>query len=356
MASKAVFLDRDNTVIEDPGYISDPQVVKLLPGVELAIKSLAQAGYKIVIVSNQSGVARGLLTEEMLERIHTELQRQLGTHGAHLDGIYYCPFHPEGTVEQYTKDSDLRKPKPGMLLKAAEDMDLDLPASWMVGDSVRDIEAGQRAGCRTVRVRVRASHHAAPGLEDDENVQADFTVRNLVDAARVILRSPAQAEEARAAQAARASAAAAANAETVEDAAAPGAATTAVLSDAAPEAACEMPSHPDGWASEEDDPSAPGDTNEASGSDDAASVGPDDAAVRREILSCVRQMARSEAVEEFSFVKLFAAIVQVLALLALFIVFYKMLNEQIPHATLWALIAIALQMMSLTLFFGVKRR
>jgi hypothetical protein len=88
----------------------------------------------------------------------------------------------------------------------------------------------------------------------------------------------------------------------------------------------------------------------------APSGGPDDAAVRREILSCVRQMARSESVEEFSFIKLFAAIVQVLALLALFIVFYKMLNEQIQHATLWAQIAIALQLMSLTLFFGVKRR
>ena len=108
-------------------------------------------------------------------------------------------------------------------------------------------------------------------------------------------------------------------------------------------AASEMPSHPDGWACGADAPTAP-------------AIALDDAAVRREILSCVRQLARSEGVEEFSFIKLFAAIVQVLALLALFIVFYKMLNEQIPHATLWALIAIALQMMSLTLFFGVKRR
>ena len=357
MASKAVFLDRDNTVIEDPGYVSDPQVVKLLPGVELAIKSLAQAGYRIVVVTNQSGVARGLLTEETLGRMHAELQRQLGQHGAHLDGVYYCPFHPEGTVEQYTRESDLRKPKPGMLLKAAQELDIDLSASWMVGDSARDIEAGQRAGCRTIRVRVRASHHAAPGVEDDENVQADYTVRNLVDAARVILRSPAQAEEARAAHAARASAAAA-KAETVGDTAALGAATTAV-SDAAPGAACEMPSHSDGWASEPDAPEALDDStasSEAAASVTAAPVGPDDAAVRREILSCVRQMARAESVEEFSFIKLFAAIVQVLALLALFIVFYKMLNEQIPHATLWALIAIALQMMSLTLFFGVKRR
>jgi hypothetical protein len=184
----------------------------------------------------------------------------------------------------------------------------------------------------------------------------------------VILRSPAQAEEARAAQAARASAVTA-KAETVGDTAAPGAAS-------------EMPSHSDGWASEADataesdvptaaDP-APGaasemprhsdawvfgsDASEAAAPVGGSPVGPDDAAVRREILSCVRQMARSESVEEFSFIKLFAAIVQVLALLALFIVFYKMLNEQIPHATLWALIAIALQMMSLTLFFGVKRR
>ncbi|HUT58745.1 MAG TPA: HAD family hydrolase [Phycisphaerae bacterium] len=190
MANRAVFLDRDRTIIEDPGYMSDPSAVKLLPGADLAIKSLRQAGYVVVVVTNQSGIARGLLTEDALEKIHAEMRRQLLAGGAHVDAIHYCPYHPEGTVEKYAVDSDLRKPKPGMLLKGAEELDIDLAASWMVGDGARDIEAGQRAGCRTIRVR--AGEHEVPGDPDDQAVQADFTVRNLLEAAKLILQSPAR--------------------------------------------------------------------------------------------------------------------------------------------------------------------
>lgn len=186
---KAVFLDRDNTLIEDPGYISDPSGVKMLPGVAPAVKSLSQAGFKVIMVTNQSGIARGLLTEEALQKIHSELRRQLAESGAHLDGIYFCPFHPEGSVEGYAIDSELRKPRPGMLLKAAKDHDIDLSASWMVGDSPRDAEAGQRAGCRTIRLRVQSMQVQGDG--QDEDAQADFTVRNLVEAAKIILREPA---------------------------------------------------------------------------------------------------------------------------------------------------------------------
>lgn len=186
MSNKAVFLDRDNTLIDDPGYIGDPSLVRLLPGVEQAIKSLQAAGYKIVVVTNQSGVARGLITEAGLEKIHDELRRQLAAKEAYLDAIYYCPFHPEGTVEEFAKESELRKPRPGMLLKAASEMDLDLARSWMVGDSPRDIEAGQRAGCRTVRVRVRAGVPSTIDQEDEDS-QADRTVRNLPEAAKAIL-------------------------------------------------------------------------------------------------------------------------------------------------------------------------
>jgi D-glycero-D-manno-heptose 1,7-bisphosphate phosphatase len=199
MADKAVFLDRDNTIIEDPGYLSDPDAVKLLPGVELALKSLSQAGYRLVVVTNQSGIARGLLTEAALERIHAEMRRQLAQHNVHLDAVFHCPYHPEGTVEQYARESDLRKPQPGMLLAAARDLDLDLGRCWMVGDRGRDIEAGQRAGCRTVRIRSRPSH--TPGEKDDEDVQADFNARNLVDAARVVLREDSVAAGASAAPA-----------------------------------------------------------------------------------------------------------------------------------------------------------
>ena len=191
MAEQCVFFDRDRTIIEDPGYLTDPDAVKLLPGVDLAMRSLADEGFKLVIVTNQSAVARGMITEEGLEKIHEELRRQLAEKGAKLDGIYYCPHHPEGTVEEYARDSVDRKPQPGMLLRAAKELNLDLPGSWMVGDSPRDVEAGQRAGCRTIRVRSTAEEGGEAAHMDaggDEDAQADFTVRNLVDAARVIVR------------------------------------------------------------------------------------------------------------------------------------------------------------------------
>jgi len=181
MADRAVFLDRDNTVIADPGYLTDPSGVQLLPGVAGALKSLAEAGYKLVLVTNQSGIARGMLTEAALEEIHDELQRQLAERGGRLDAIYTCPYHPDGTVAEYARESDERKPAPGMLLRAAEDLGLDLADSWMVGDRSRDIVAGRKAGCRTVRV-LTGSHEP-----DDEPVEADFTSANLVEATRVIL-------------------------------------------------------------------------------------------------------------------------------------------------------------------------
>jgi D-glycero-D-manno-heptose 1,7-bisphosphate phosphatase len=203
MANQCVFLDRDNTLIDDPGYLSDPSAVHLLPGVDRALKSLTDAGFRLVVVTNQSAVARGLVTEEGLERIHKELRRQLLERGIDLDAIYYCPFHPDGTVEEYARESMDRKPQPGMLLRAARELKIDLAHSWMVGDSARDVEAGQRAGCRTVMVRGLAVEQpeGAPARETkhmetlpDEGNQADFVVRNLVDAARVILREAGHGE------------------------------------------------------------------------------------------------------------------------------------------------------------------
>ena len=336
MAGKAVFLDRDNTVIEDPGYISDPKVVKLLPGVELALKSLSQCGYKLVVVTNQSGIARGLLTEQTLEMIHSELRRQLSERGAHLDGIYYCPFHPEGTIEQYARESDLRKPQPGMLQLAAKELDIDLSQSWMVGDSARDIEAGQRAGCKTIRVRSRADHHATPGLENDEDVQADHTVRNLVDAARVILRAPRQAPAPVAGRVAPASA------QPAQGAVPPATPPMLPLPGNQPPAT-------------EGAPEAAGDTGDA-GPDQPAPEELDQHRIRAEILRYVRQMAREEQTEEFSFIKLSAGIMQVFALMGLGMVFVKMLGESNQEASLWAQVTIILQLMSLTLFFAVKRK
>ena len=167
MTSTAVFLDRDGTVIEDPGYLNHPDQVKLLAGAGEAIRELQQLGFKTVVVSNQSGVARGLVTEELLEQIHERLRSKLASLGASLDGIYYCPYHPEGVIPKYRRDSDWRKPKPGMLLAAAQEMDLDLKSSWMIGNSQSDIDAGRNAGCRTILLNTtRAAPPKGEGRPD----------------------------------------------------------------------------------------------------------------------------------------------------------------------------------------------
>ena len=152
MPDKAIFLDRDDTLIEDPGYISSPEQVKLLAGVPKALIELKALGYKLVVVTNQSAVARGIVTEKVLGEIHKRLEQLLAEKNAFLDGIYYCPYHPEGAVKKYRQESELRKPNPGMLLKAAEEIDLDLDQSWCVGNSSSDIEAGLRAGCKTILI------------------------------------------------------------------------------------------------------------------------------------------------------------------------------------------------------------
>ncbi len=152
MSNAAVFFDRDGTLINDPGYLNHPDQVQLLDGAADALRELRGLSYKTVVVSNQSGVARGIVTEEMLERIHERLRELLAAKGASLDKVYYCPYHPDGVVDQYRKDSDWRKPKPGMLLTAAQEMDIDLAKSWMIGDNERDVEAGHTAGCKTILI------------------------------------------------------------------------------------------------------------------------------------------------------------------------------------------------------------
>ncbi len=152
MSDKAIFLDRDDTLIEDPGYINSPEQVKLLDGVAEALIELKALGYKLVVVTNQSAVAQGIVTEKVLGAIHNRLKQLLAEKNAFLDRIYYCPYHPDGAVKKYRKESDFRKPKPGMLLKAAEEMDLDLGQSWCVGNSISDMEAGLRAGCKTILI------------------------------------------------------------------------------------------------------------------------------------------------------------------------------------------------------------
>ncbi|MFD0794071.1 D-glycero-alpha-D-manno-heptose-1,7-bisphosphate 7-phosphatase [Mucilaginibacter litoreus] len=152
MKSKAVFLDKDGTLIPDIPYNVNPELITLENNVVEGLKSLQEAGYKHIVVSNQSGVARGYFTEDRLLAVHEKMKALFVDNGLELYGFYYCPHHPEGITEGYDKDCSCRKPKPGMLLKAAKDLNIDLSQSWMVGDILNDVEAGNRAGCRSVLI------------------------------------------------------------------------------------------------------------------------------------------------------------------------------------------------------------
>ena len=148
----AVFLDRDGTLIAHIPYLSDPASVRLLPGAAEAVKKLRRSGFVIVLVTNQSAIGRGMLNEDRLDQIHTEMRRQLAACGATIDGIYYCPIAPVSDDRSVVEHPD-RKPGPGMLLRAAVDLNLDLAKSWMVGDLISDVLAGLNAGCRSILLK-----------------------------------------------------------------------------------------------------------------------------------------------------------------------------------------------------------
>jgi D-glycero-D-manno-heptose 1,7-bisphosphate phosphatase len=150
LGNRAVFLDRDGVICEDVNYITTPSQVKLIPGVGSAINLLNDIGLKVVVVSNQSGVARGYLTEDV-KKVNQKMINELGG-SCHIDAIYYCPHHPEMGNNTYKKDCDCRKPNPGMLKIAAQDFDLDLEQSFMIGDKIDDVLTGYRAGCETILV------------------------------------------------------------------------------------------------------------------------------------------------------------------------------------------------------------
>ena len=140
---RAVFLDRDGTLIDDVGYISDPEDVRLVPGAADALRALRDAGFRLVVVSNQSGLGRGLITQERADAVHQRLVQELERAGAQIDAAYYCPHTPE-------EGCDCRKPLPGLLLDAARELGLDLERSFMVGNSDVDVAAGEAAGARAI--------------------------------------------------------------------------------------------------------------------------------------------------------------------------------------------------------------
>ncbi len=169
---KAVFLDRDGTINRYVGFLRNIDDFELLPGVAEAIRQINERGYLAVVATNQPVIARGEVTVDQLREIHNKMETLLGNEGAYLDAIYFCPHHPDkgfpNEVAELKRECGCRKPKPGMLLTAAKDLNIDLQESWMVGDGKNDIEAGKAAGCRTA-------------LIGEEAFGQDVTVRSLQD-------------------------------------------------------------------------------------------------------------------------------------------------------------------------------
>ncbi|MER3433528.1 MAG: HAD family hydrolase [Leptolyngbya sp. ERB_1_1] len=177
----AVFLDKDGTLIPDVPYNVEPSKIQLADFARSALRTLSDRGFKLVVVSNQSGVARGYFSESALVGVEQRLQELL--YPIELDGFYFCPHHRHGTIAEYRLDCECRKPRAGMLLKAAQEHQIDLARSWMIGDILNDVEAGRSAGCRTILIE--------NGNETEWILNAarepHFRAANLAEAAEVIV-------------------------------------------------------------------------------------------------------------------------------------------------------------------------
>jgi D-glycero-D-manno-heptose 1,7-bisphosphate phosphatase len=182
MLSKAVFLDKDGTLVEDVPYNVDPALIQLSEGALEGLHLLQDQGYQLFVVTNQSGVARGYFEEQALAIVENKLQELLSMADIHLAGFYYCPHHPNGSVQKYSVECFCRKPQPGMLQKAALEHRIHLAASWMVGDILNDVEAGNHAGCRTVLI----DNGNETEWKMNPRRHPDFTVKNLYEAASTI--------------------------------------------------------------------------------------------------------------------------------------------------------------------------
>ena len=178
---RAVFLDRDGTIIEDHGYVYDRGQLTWIPGAADAIARLKDSGALVIVVTNQGGVGHGSYTEADVRTLHHYMAGRLKHAGTDIDAWYYCPYHPDAVVPKYRIDADCRKPRPGMIINAAVEHTIDLSRSYLVGDKVSDIEAGRRAGVRTVLVRT------GYGAEHEPAAKADRSADSIVEAADIII-------------------------------------------------------------------------------------------------------------------------------------------------------------------------
>jgi D-glycero-D-manno-heptose 1,7-bisphosphate phosphatase len=181
VSRRAVFLDRDGTLVHARHYPTKPCELVVYDDLAAELMTLQAAGFALVVVTNQSGIARGRLTIATLDLLHNHLHAELAASGIVLDAIYFCPHHPEGIVSEYAVDCTCRKPQPGMLLQAAHELDIDLAHSWLVGDILDDVEAGNRASCRTVLVDLGTESQPSELIRCP-----DYVARSTVHAVQII--------------------------------------------------------------------------------------------------------------------------------------------------------------------------
>lgn len=183
MSIRAVFIDKDGTLIEDVPYNVDPELIQLTPGAIAGLHLISEAGYQLIVITNQSGVARGYFPESALVAVEGRVRQLLAQFGISLAGFYYCPHHPDGVVQSLAIACSCRKPEPGLLLRSSADLGIDLARSWFIGDILNDVEAGRRAGCKTILID--------NGNETEWQLSPQrsphYTVADLVEAARVIV-------------------------------------------------------------------------------------------------------------------------------------------------------------------------
>ena len=182
--NKAIFLDKDGTLIKNVPYNITPSLIELNAEAVETLKTLQQHDFLLIVVSNQAGVAKGYFDEKALVGVNNHIAGLLAAEGIALDAFYYCPHHPDGIIAEYAIKCDCRKPSPGMLLKAAATLEIDLAASWMIGDFLDDVEAGHRAGCKSIHY----DNGAEKGWKKDNKYrEPDFTVTSLLQAIPIIL-------------------------------------------------------------------------------------------------------------------------------------------------------------------------
>ena len=193
MKSPALFLDRDGTINEEVDFLTNPDHLHLIGGVSAALRDAKSMGFRLFVITNQSGIARGLLTEDRLREIHETLNARLTAEGAGIDRFYYCPHHPELGIGDYRTSCDCRKPKPGMINRAIAEFSVDPAASFVIGDRMIDIEAGNAAGIRSIMV---LTGYGADELElcREQNLPIFHVAENLPEAIRFIKKNIHQSQ------------------------------------------------------------------------------------------------------------------------------------------------------------------